>query len=185
MTLSIRAEKQLLEKLRAGKKSAVHQWFKNFAPYLQRVANSQVSSRADAEEIVQETFINCLKQLPLFQGKSRLRTWMVSILKHEIADYYRKRYAKKAIKTIPLANTLLAKPVKNSSETSQLVSQALAKMTGERRELLMMKYVDKKKVKEIASAWSKTVKSIESELYRAREEFRQLYEHLEAAQARV
>jgi RNA polymerase sigma-70 factor (ECF subfamily) len=184
MNISPKQEKQLLNSLRTGQKGAVRSWFKLFAPYLLKITLKRVSSKKDAEEIVQETFINCLRQLPLFQEKSRLRTWMVSILKHEIADYYRKKYAKKAIKTIPLANTLLAKPVKNASQTSLIVSQALSRMSKHRKELLLMKYVDKKKVKEIAYSWSKTVKAIESELFRARKEFRALYEQIENQQAR-
>lgn len=183
MTISLSQEQALLTKLRAGQKTAVRGWFKEYFPYLLRITLRQVSSKEDAEEIVQETFINCLKQLPLFQGRSRLRTWMISILKHEIADYYRKKYAKKAINTIPLAKLLLAQPVRNASETSLIVSQVLAQMTQERKELLLMKYVDKKRVKEIASSWSKTVKSVESELFRARQEFRSLYLKFEANQA--
>lgn len=182
MTISLQQEKILLDKLRVGQRGAVHNWFKEFHPYLLKITMSRISIKEDAEEIVQETFVNCLKQLPFFQGRSRLKTWMISILKHEIADYYRKKYAKKAISTIPLANLLLAQPVSNASETSRIVSQALARMTGERKELLLMKYVDKKRVREIATAWKKTVKSIESELFRARQEFRFLYSEIEASQ---
>jgi len=182
MTISIKQEEILLTKLRAGQKGAVRDWFKEFHDYLLKITMRQVSIKEDAEEIVQETFVNCLKQLPFFQGRSRLRTWMISILKHEVADYYRKKYAKKAIGTIPLANLLLAQPVSNASETSLIVSQALSRMTSERKELLLMKYVDRKRVKEIALSWKKTVKSVESELFRARQEFRHLYSEIEASQ---
>jgi len=158
-------ERQLLARLRAGSKQAVREWFALFFPYLLRLAIGKVPHREDAEEIVQETFINCLKQLPLFQERARLRTWMVSILNHEIADYYRRRYAKRALQVIPLANVLVAQPVK----------QVLARMSTKRQELLLLKYVDKRKVVEIARRWNTTIKAIESELFRARREFRLLY----------
>lgn len=176
---SITAEQQLLSQLRAGQKSAVRSWFRMFAPYLLRLTLGRISLKEDAEEIVQETFINCLKQLPLFRGQSRLKTWMVSILKHEIADYYRKRYAKRALRLTPLADFLLAVPVKDAGETAGKVRAVLSQMAYQKKELLMMKYVDKKKVEEIAGLWNKTVKSIESELFRARREFRALYVELE------
>ena len=85
--LSLKQERLLLSQLRAGRKQAVRQWFGIFHSYLLRLTLNRVSLPADAEEIVQETFINCLKQLPLFQARSRLRTWMVSILKHEILRF--------------------------------------------------------------------------------------------------
>lgn len=177
--VSVTEEQQLLKQLRAGKKSAVRNWFKIFAPYLLRITLGRVSLKEDAEEIVQETFINCLKQLPLFRGQSRLKTWMVSILKHEIADYYRKRYAKRALHLTPLADFLLAVPIKDSQETAEKVRAVLAQMAHPKKELLMLKYVDKKRVEEIADLWNKTGKSIESELFRARREFRGLYAQLE------
>lgn len=179
MQLSITDEQRLIEKLRRGENPAVKRWFKLFSPYLLVIALKKVSSREDAQDLVQETFVNCLRQLSLFEGRSRLKTWMVSILRHEIADFYRKKYAKKALKTVPLANLILSQPIKDASETSTKVRLVLAEMSRERRELLLMKYVDRKRVKEIAQHWSKTAKAVESELFRAREEFRALYARVE------
>lgn len=175
MIISVKKERLLLSNLRSGAKGAVRQWFHVYSPYLIRVATKKISAPEDVEEIVQETFINCLRQLSLFQEKSRLGTWMVGILHHEIADYYRKKYAKKALKITPLASLIIAQPVKNASETSQRVKEVLSQMTRQRRELLLQKYVDKQKVKEIARRGRTTVKTIESELFRARQEFRLLY----------
>lgn len=179
--MSVIEERALVSQLRTGKRQAVERWFRAYSPYLLRIAKRRLPGGEDAEEIVQETFMNCLKQFSLFRGQSRLRTWMVSILNHEIADYYRKQYAKRALKIIPLADLVLARPVKNASETSEKVRLALSQMTREKKELLLMKYVDKKQVVEIARQLKKTVKSIESELFRARREFRALYLKVEEA----
>jgi len=48
-------------------------------------------------------------------------------------------------------------------------------MKKEYRELLLLKYIDKMRVKEISILLDRTVKSIESDLFRAREEFRVIY----------
>jgi RNA polymerase sigma-70 factor (ECF subfamily) len=183
MRISLKKEQHLLAELRRGRSTAVKKWFRWYSPYLLAITLKKVSSRQDAEELVQETFINCLRQLPLFQERSRLKTWMVSILRHETADFYRKKYAKKALLTIPLASLILAQPVKDASETSLKVRQVLGQMTKEHKELLLMKYVDNKKIKEIARLWQKTAKAVESELYRAREEFRTLYVQVDSTQS--
>ncbi|MBT4652596.1 MAG: RNA polymerase sigma factor [Candidatus Pacebacteria bacterium] len=175
-SFSIKAEQLLLKGLREGDKNKVKDWYTIFFPYLMAITLKKVSNFTDVEEIVQETFINSLRQLPLFRGESRLKTWMVSILRHEIADYYRKKYAKKALKTIPLFDEILQNPLKSSQEISEMVQITLGKMKKETRELLLLKYVDKKRVKEIASLFGKTVKSVESDLFRARVEFRKIYE---------
>lgn len=175
-SFSIEYEQQLLASLRKGDKKAVRAWYEHFFSYFLTVCLRKVSQPQDAEEIVQQMFINSLRQLPLFREKSRLKTWMTSILYHEVADYYRKKYAKKALKTLPLLDAILQTPLKSPQEVSERVTEVLAEMKKEHRELLLLKYVDKKKMKEIALLMGKTLKSVESDLFRARGEFREIYE---------
>lgn len=168
-------EVQLLADLKLGKPSSVREWFEEYRPKLLLLAQSKIDIPHDAEEIVQETFVNCLRQLNLFRGDSSLWTWMQSIARHEIADYYRKKYAKKALKTIPLADFLLHESDKTVDDVAEKVAVVLSKMHASTQELLKQKYIDNKKVSEIAAYFGKSIKSIESELYRARTEFKRLW----------
>jgi len=165
----------LLIKLKKGNSKAVTYWFNSYHNRLLNIVISRVSSVKDAEEIVQQTFLNCLKHLPLFRGKSSIWTWMNSIAKHEIADYFRKKYAKKALKTTHLSEFLMIDEIDNSTEVSQKVKRVLKNMKAQQQELLLLKYVDKRKVLEIATSLGKTVKSVESDLFRARKTFRYLW----------
>jgi RNA polymerase sigma-70 factor (ECF subfamily) len=49
-------------------------------PAMLRLAQMYVSSRAVAEEVVQEAWIGILKGLPAFEGRASLRTWMFRIV---------------------------------------------------------------------------------------------------------
>jgi len=99
----------------------------------------------------------------------------MAVLRHEIADYYRKKYAKKAIQILPLGKSLLSEKIQESSEVELKVKQALNKMLDRRKSLLLMKYVDGMGVRQIARIMGKTFKSVESDLYRARESFKEIY----------
>jgi RNA polymerase sigma-70 factor, ECF subfamily len=44
-----------------------------------------------ATEVVQETFVEALRGLAKFEGRSSERTWLISILKHKVIDHYRRR----------------------------------------------------------------------------------------------
>ncbi len=169
------SDELLLSQLKTGNSKAVRQWFAQYHDHLFQFVTQKVSQEKDVEELVQDTFLSCLKHLPLFRGESSIWTWMVRIAQHEIADYYRKRYAKKFIHALPLSELLPLGDVSDAHEISQKVRHVLAKMTKEDREILLMKYVDKKKVKQIAHELGRTVKSVESILFRARIEFRELY----------
>lgn len=172
-------ERSLLAGLRNGDKNSVRVWYQRYYPRLLAFVQQKVELTKDAEDLTQEVFIHSLSQLPLFRGKSQIFTWMCSIARHEVADYYRKRYAKKALQMIPLGNRLLEYTVEDASVTSAKVSQVLAAMSQKSRELLLAKYVDSKKVKALAEELGKSVKAIESDLYRARCEFKLLYAKLD------
>ena len=74
---------------------------------------------------------------------------------------------------------MLEQNYKDAASSAELVSMVLKRMVQKNRELLLKKYVDCKKVKEIASEMGNTVKSVESDLFRARQEFRSLWIELD------
>ena len=179
-------ESLLIRDLRAGLERATTFWFHQYEPRLSAYVARKLDKPLDAEEIVQEVFINCLKALPNFKGNSKLFTWMCSIANHEIADYFRKRYAKKFIHALPLADFLLGTDTDNSlkildaHQTAETLHRVFSKIGHHYQELLLLKYVDQKKVKDIARQLGRSPKSIESDLFRARRDFREQYQRFEA-----
>jgi RNA polymerase sigma factor (sigma-70 family) len=169
------SETELLNRLRAGQPLAVQQWFKTYQSGILSWVKTKVSNDKDAEELTQEIFLNCLKHLPLFRGESKIMTWMQGIGRHEIADYYRKRYAKKAISYLPLSELVVGTKIDDAHETSEKVKHVFGQLSQESQELLLLKYIDNKKVKDIAAEIGRSVKAVESDLFRAREEFKRLY----------
>lgn len=166
---------ELLSRLKQGDPKAVAAWYKEYQPRLIAYMSKKVGNEKDSEELVQEVFLNCLKHLPLFMGKSSIFTWMCSIARHEIADYYRKRYAKKALKYVPLGEILLNEDIADAHESAAKVKHVLSQMKAESIELLMKKYIDQQKVVQISQELGKTTRAVESELFRARQEFKKLY----------
>ncbi|HSD42209.1 MAG TPA: sigma-70 family RNA polymerase sigma factor [Burkholderiales bacterium] len=59
--------------------------------YLYRYALQQVRDAEVARDLVQDTFVAALEGGCSFQGRSAVRTWLVGILKHKIADSFRER----------------------------------------------------------------------------------------------
>lgn len=165
----------LLTRLKHGDPKAVQLWYEEYSPRILVYISQKVSNDKDCEELAQEVFLSCLKHLPLFRGGSSIFTWMCSVARHEIADYYRKKYAKKALKYVPLGEMILQEDIADAHESALKVKEVLSQMKSESKELLMKKYVDCKKVSEISQELGRTTKAIESDLFRARREFKKLY----------
>lgn len=66
-------------------------WVDAYGDYLFRYALLRVSNHQMAEDLVQDTFFSALDSLDSFRGDSNERTWLTSILKRKIIDYYRKK----------------------------------------------------------------------------------------------
>lgn len=166
------AEDQLIVRLRAGENQAVTEWYQVYVGHIQRQVAAKVAIKEDAEELVQEVFIACLRELVHFRGESSLKTWMLTIARHKIADYYRARYAKKVIHLVALFEGLTLPSTSQVKEQVELVQQTLARLNPAHQELLLAKYVDGKSVRQLAAELATTVKTVESQLFRARNEFR-------------
>ena len=168
-------DQQLLIDLKQGHPEAVQCWYRKYMKPLRRVMVQNVANLSDVDELVQDTFMSCLKHLPLFRGESSIWTWMVRIAQHEVADYYRRKYAKKVIQTLSVSEIEDLPEIESSVEISYEVKSVLKKMSATSQELLQKKYIDRQRVASIAAEFGRSVKSIESLLFRARVEFRELY----------
>jgi RNA polymerase sigma-70 factor (ECF subfamily) len=71
---------RIVELLRAGDETTFMMLVDRYQPSMLRIARMYVSSRAVAEEVVQDAWLGVLRGLDRFEGRSSLRTWVLRIL---------------------------------------------------------------------------------------------------------
>ena len=71
---------ELVAALRAGDEQAFTSLIEELGPSMLRVARMYVSTRAVAEDVVQETWLAVLSGIGRFEGRSSLKTWIFRIL---------------------------------------------------------------------------------------------------------
>lgn len=67
-----------------------NKWIDFHSDYLFNYTISRVNDREIAKDLVQDTFFAGLNSMKNFKGEASERTWLISILKRKIIDYYRK-----------------------------------------------------------------------------------------------
>lgn len=72
-------------------------WVDAYTDYLFSLALLKTGSRPDAEDIVQETFLAAFRGRDSFKGESTEKTWLTSILKNKLIDFYRKKNKEKPL----------------------------------------------------------------------------------------
>jgi RNA polymerase sigma-70 factor (ECF subfamily) len=148
---------------------------------LMRFVGRKVRNHEDVEEIVQESLIAALDSLPVFRGECALFTWLCSIARHEIADFYRRKKIKQIVfSRLPFLKDLVCDALGpelayQELETKRKIVRTLKNLSEGYSQILRLKYIDGLSMKEIAQRLEITVKAVESRLTRARLAFQKVY----------
>ncbi|MGA2062403.1 MAG: RNA polymerase sigma factor [Thermoguttaceae bacterium] len=171
----------LARRTAAGDQSALALLYERYAdPLFAFICHYMGGSRADAEEIWQDTLLAATQSMESYNKQSRFFTWLCGIARHKIADRLRCR-GKLAIVFSQVSNKQLAallekgplpEDILAGRETRLRVVEALAELPAEYRTALTARYAQQRSVDEVARLLGKTYKAAESVLSRARTAFR-------------
>lgn len=172
-------ESELIEGLRQRKTEVIAQVYNAYADRIYSIVFNQVDKNHEtAQEIVQDTFFAAIKSSKNFEGKSQIFTWLCSIANNKVADYY--RYKKQEINKIRNYTSEFYLYTDNNQEVSQFVESeenneiirsVLLELPIHYRQVLILKYVEGFSVNEISMITSRSQKSVEGLITRARREF--------------
>jgi RNA polymerase sigma-70 factor, ECF subfamily len=83
-------DRTLLARIRAGDKEACAECIKRYTPDVRRLALRLMRDEAEAEDVVQETFLRAFKGIHEFDGRSQLRTWLYRIAYNTALMHHRR-----------------------------------------------------------------------------------------------
>ena len=132
-------------------------------------------SRADAEDLTQDTFIKAYKKLHTLKEFDKLRSWLFCIARRVSIDHYRKYKNRE----IPIDNeALVALAVKNESQSPEVLAEknevnremkkCISSLPQEDRLLIELLYYYEFSYKEISEILNINKNTLKSRLYRTR-----------------
>jgi RNA polymerase sigma-70 factor (ECF subfamily) len=77
------ADEDLVAAIRRGETSAFEKLMRRYNQRLFRAARALLRDDAEAEDVVQETFVRAFRHLEEFEGRSRVATWLTRIAVNE------------------------------------------------------------------------------------------------------
>ncbi len=164
------SEPDLVARLKAGDEDAANEFFDRYAARIRRfIANSLGVEAAEADDVLQETFIALADALPFFRGDSSLFTFACAIAHRKVLSLIRTNTRRaRLMRAAPIAE----KSAHADTDADQEFSRALAKLEPKYREVLILKYVEEIQVSEIARILRTSERAVESRLARARKALR-------------
>lgn len=129
-------------------------------------------SESDAHDVVQDTFMAVFSSYHSFEGRSSLKTYVVSIARHKIADHYRKASRRQEEE---LSDTLAIQSTSAQTEERVDVIRATKRLKDEDQDLLHLIFTQGLNYKEAAAILDIPEGTVKSRMYKIRT---QLKHHL-------
>ena len=160
-------ETSLRERLRRGDSLAAREFYDAYSARIHRFILHALGpgNDADAEDILQDTFMALAEALPFFRGQSSLFTFACAIAHRKTVSFIRSRARRGELMKDHTAEVvrLIIEPPPDRD-----LNNALASLSSEHRQVLLLKYVEELTVSEIAAVLALSAHAIESRLARAR-----------------
>lgn len=175
----------LLEQWRAGDAEAGQALFERHFDSIYGFFETKCP--AEADELVQATFLAVLRAKTQFRGDSSFRTYLFTIARNELYRALRTRQRKGTQVDFALSSIaeLVSTPgtrLARNQEHRQLL-EALQRLPVEQQTLLELHYWEDMEIAELAQIFDAPAATIRTRLHRARKALRELVEHAAPRQA--
>jgi RNA polymerase sigma-70 factor (ECF subfamily) len=182
----------LLCAARGGNAEAWKTLYQRYLPSVWRQAYALVDNVHVAEDVTSETMLAFLEGIDRLESDvPKISGWLRAVVRCKAADHHRRTFRSR--NKLPLTADISdaspedgnpAQPLE-AEETRVHVLQVLEELSDRQRTVLEWKYLDSLRVREIAERLGETEKAVETVLYRARREFRRLFESSETSHSRA
>ena len=164
-------EKQLLESIRRKDSAAMRRLFDLYAPMLMSLASRYIPNKADAQDVLQTSFITIFDKMDRFQyqGPGSLLAWMRRITANASISWLRQR---KRLRFAPLPDELPDEASLEEPEyetlTQEAIHTAICSLPDGYRTVLNLYVFEDLSHKEIAELLGITEGTSASQLHRAK-----------------
>jgi RNA polymerase sigma-70 factor (ECF subfamily) len=176
-----------LKKLQSGDTEELTKMVQQYSGPIYRVALRMLNDQAEAEDVLQETFITALRSLENFEGRSNLSTWLYRIAVNESLMVIRKRKPEISIKQddagdeenegISVSQIVdwccLPESEFLTNETRGVLADAIQKLPENLRTVFILRDIEGLSIIETAQALELTETNVKKRLLRARMKLRE------------
>ncbi len=170
-----------LARLRTGDRAAWAECIEQHSPAVYRLVLRLTRNPAEAEDVVQETFLNAFRAIGTFEGRSELSTWLYRIAYNAaLGRLRRKRFTTVAVESVsavddglPVPRQLfdwccLPEPDFHTAEARVQMEAAIAALPEKLRVVFVLRELEGLSTQETADALGLSLEVVKTRLHRAR-----------------
>ena len=167
-------DQELVRAILEGDGEAFRQLHELYSQRIYRFAVKRLGDAVEAEDVVQDTFLELHRCLASWEGRSSLLTWMFGIAHHQIC----RRFRKKTPIGVPIEQLELAPPVapevpgERRLDAARLISVCADTLDEDvsdaQRQIFDLYYGENRPTKQIAKDLGKSNQAVKISLFRTR-----------------
>ena len=175
-------ESMFVARLKANEDAAYDELVRTYSASIFHVAYRMLGESAEASDVVQEIFLKVFRNINGFKGEAALKTWIFRIAFSEILNRLRWWKRRHRFSTVLLddqpnengAGYIVASTGPNpeqalqSKEQETAIQQALGRLSGEHRSIIVLRDIEGFSYNEIADVLGVSIGTVKSRLARAR-----------------
>ncbi len=168
--LKLQGDERLIAMARSGNAGAFETIVDRYQGRLLGFCRQMLKSTEDAEDVLQEVFVNAYRAMLADEREINLRPWLYRIARNRCLNHLRKPTAdaQESMDMVPaIEASSTAEKVHNREEFRQLLTD-VGKLPETQRSALLLREMDALSYEEIAQAMDTSVPSVKSLLVRAR-----------------
>ena len=176
MPESLRSEKELLVKLKAGDKSAFEQIYRLYSNRLFGNLVKLLQSETEAQEILQEVFLKIWQNRAQIDPEKSFRSYLFKIAENKVFDFFRKAALQKRVQHQLLHHsdieTTMVDRMLLDKENEQLLAKAIDQLPPQRKQVFVMVKLQGKTYKEVGDHLGISVSTISDHIVKATKSIR-------------
>jgi RNA polymerase sigma-70 factor, ECF subfamily len=185
-TSDLDADRALLARVQAGDKAACGECIERHSPAIYRLALRLMRNEHEAEDVVQETFLNAFAGIDRFEGRSGLSTWLYRIAYNAAMARLRRSQPDLVPVDEPLPDGAAGTvPVQlfdwcclpeadfETAEARQEVELAIRGLSEKLRAVFVLRELEGLSTEATAEALDLTPETVKTRLHRARQKLRE------------
>ncbi len=172
------ADEALVARARAGDLVALEELFNRYRNQVFSLAYRMTGNPSDAEDLCQEIFLQVMRKVGSFEGRSSFSTWLYRVAMNRSRDYLRRKKRSPELLSQEgdpperhephRATSGGLESVAISSEAQRLVQEALMELPVSLRAPLVLHELEGMQYQEVASLLQLPVGTVKSRIFRAR-----------------
>jgi RNA polymerase sigma factor (sigma-70 family) len=166
-------ETELFAQAVAGNPTAFDRLVRMHQERITRLVHRLLGWSSEVDDVVQDVFVDVLRNLSRFDGRSSVLTWITRIAINRCRSHQRRQWLRlRFLRKLPLPRGEGwgegAGDHLETQETIQQVHQAIQQLNGRDREIIVLRYLEELPVEKIAETLGATRGAIDVRLSRAR-----------------